>query len=120
MRIAPLVLSAVIAATATASAQALDCGQPPFRKPTLPSDISNLTLEQLRDIRSKVVNYSGAVDTYLNCMDAESEKLSRFMTKEQRARRDQDLNDLHERRREVQVQLNEIIRNFRARTGTDS
>lgn len=94
---------------------AADCGQPPYIAPEVPASADNITIDSLRDIRSAVVSYSANVDRYLTCMDREGEKLTRFMTKSQQTRRDEDLNAIHERRREVQIQINELIRAYRER-----
>ncbi|GHF16982.1 hypothetical protein GCM10017044_09170 [Kordiimonas sediminis] len=107
-----LALSVVFAATVSGSVSAEECGPQPIAKPTLPSG-TNATPEQMRAARDSVISYSNNVDEWLTCMDRRIAKLSPFMTKEQRERWQEDSADIHNQRRDLQVQLNEAIREYR-------
>lgn len=105
-------LLAGLAEIQTDSAFATDCGEPPMQGPIIPKG-ETATPDDLRIARESIVVYSGKVDTYLTCMDRRGAQLSPYMTKEQRSRYDEDLNAVHERRRQVQLDLNEQIRVWR-------
>jgi len=115
MRFSSIVASAVLStAVMASSALAIDCGQPPIKGPKLTAFYTGMTVETVTAMRNKVISYSANVDNYITCMDREGDKLIAFMGKQQRARRDEDLNALHETRRLVQVQMNDLIRSYRA------
>ena len=93
-------------------AYAADCGEPPIDMPVLPAG-STASAEDIRNARDAVLSYSATVDKYIACMDARGLKVAAFMTKEQKARRQDDLTDLHNERRDLQLALNEAIRDYR-------
>ncbi|PCI62577.1 MAG: hypothetical protein COB37_06700 [Kordiimonadales bacterium] len=94
---------------------AADCGEIPSNIPTVPLG-ENATAESIRATRTAVVSFSAAVDTYIDCMSAKGLVIAPYMTEEQRDRREEDLDNLHERRRTVQNKMNEAIRAFRRAT----
>lgn len=94
------------------SALAADCGEQPVDAPVVPSGEA-LTAESIRRARDEVLAYSEKVDAYINCMDEKGLKVAAFMTKEQKQRRQDDLAELHNDRRDLQIALNEAIREFR-------
>lgn len=97
------------------AAVAADCGEPPLDAPNVPVGES-ATSEQIRIARDAVLAYSSVVDEYIACMDSRSAKLVPYMTKEQISRRQEDINELHNTRRDIQIKLNEAIRAFRRQT----
>lgn len=109
-----LVLSLVAITTMTSMVTADDCGEPPLDQPPVPA--SAQTADEIRDARDAVLSYSGKVDKYIACMDQRIVKFAPYMTKEQVARRQDDLNDLHNSRRELQLALNDAIRAYRRNT----
>lgn len=109
-----LALSLVAATTMTSLVMADDCGEPPLDQPPVPA--SAQTADEIRDARDAVLSYSGKVDKYIACMDQRIVKFAPYMTKEQVARRQDDLNDLHNSRRELQLALNDAIRAYRRNT----
>jgi hypothetical protein len=92
--------------------QAMDCGQPPIVAPSVPDGATASTAD-IRAARDDVLAYSNEVDTYISCMDQAGLKVAPYLTKEQIARRQDDLNALHDDRRDLQLALNEAIRAFR-------
>lgn len=104
-----ITLSLLAATTAFA-----DCGEAPTPTFTIPSG-ETANADEIRTIRADVLKYSEQVDAYLACMDRTGLKLLPWMTKEQQTRREEDLTNLHNNRREVQIALNDAIRTYRAR-----
>lgn len=93
-------------------AYAADCGEPPLDMPVVPKG-ETASAEDIREARDAVLAYSEQVDKYIACMDARGLKIAAFMTKEQKARRQDDLTDMHNERRDLQLALNEAIRQYR-------
>lgn len=119
MRLSTIVASVLLSTTAMASsAAAIDCGQPPVKGPKLVAYSAGMTTATVTALRDKVIKYSANVDTYITCMDREGDKLIAFMGKAQQARRDEDLDAIHETRRLIQVQVNDLIRAYRAASRT--
>ncbi len=106
------VLLAGAAAIVAVPAQAKDCGPPPLDVPVVPAG-ATASAEDIRTARNMVLSYSNKVDEFLGCMENRTSKFAPYMTKEQIARRQEDLNDLHNDRRDLQIQLNEAIRAYR-------
>ncbi|NVJ99460.1 MAG: hypothetical protein HWE25_15010 [Alphaproteobacteria bacterium] len=94
------------------SVQGADCGEPPMAQPNVPEG-SVANADQIRDARDAVLAYSQSVDKYLTCMDQRASKLMPYLTKDQQARWDEDLTAVHERRRDLQIKMNEAIRSYR-------
>ena len=107
-------LSFVFAAALLGSmpAMALDCGEPPLEQPFVPSGV-NATSDDIRDARDAVLGYSKRVDEYLSCMDQRAAVIVPYLTKEQKTRWDEDLTNIHNTRRDLQIKLNEAIRAYR-------
>ncbi len=107
-------LSLVFAGLLLASAPAFsaDCGEPPMDEPPVPNG-ATADADQIRDSRDAIVDYSKKVDEYLTCMDQRAAKILPFLTKDQQARWDEDLAAVHERRRQLQIRMNEAIRAYR-------
>lgn len=97
-------------------AQAGDCGQPPIEPPLVPSGAS-ANASDIRKARDDVLAYSDKVDAFITCMERRGAAVAPYMTKEQIARRQEDLNELHNGRRDLQIALNEAIRAFRRQAG---
>ncbi|GER08217.1 hypothetical protein GCM10007972_17440 [Iodidimonas muriae] len=114
---ASLTLVAAFLLSGTAFA-APDCGDPPLNEPAIPQ-ASKATRESMLAGVNAVKAYSGAVDTWLTCKDRRSVEVFQWMSEEQRTRWEEDLNKVHERRVEVQRQMNEAIREFN-KVNTDS
>lgn len=95
--------------------QAKDCGQPPVDAPFVPSG-ETASAQDIRAARDLVLAFSGKVDEFISCMEQRSSLVTPYMTKEQIARRQEDLNELHNDRRDLQIKLNEAIRAFRRQT----
>jgi hypothetical protein len=91
---------------------AADCGEPPMDQPPVPSGEAAST-DDIRIARDAVIQYSRQVDEYLTCMDQRAPKIMPYLTKEQKVRWDEDLADVHERRRKLQIKMNEAIRSYR-------
>lgn len=106
-----IVLAGVLIAVSN-SAQAADCGEPPLDIPFVPSGDS-VSADAVRQARAAVLAYSGVVDKFIGCMDQRVNKVAPYMTKEQLARRQEDIDDLHNQRRDLQIKLNEAIRALR-------
>lgn len=107
-------LSLITAVAMTNAAVAEDCGEPPLDQPSVPELAQSA--EEIRAARDAVLAYSGTVDQYIECMDKRMVKFGPYMTKEQIARRQDDLNDLHNSRRDLQLSLNDAIRAYRRET----
>ncbi len=101
-----------LAAALSSPALAADCGEPPLDIPQVPSG-ETATPEQMRQAREAVISYSDKVDTWLTCMDNRSTRLAQYMTREQRARLTEDLNQVHLDRQSLQRTLNVEIRAYR-------
>lgn len=101
---------------AGSAASAADCGEPPLDMPFVPAG-ENATAEDIRAARSSVLAYSATVDEFIGCMERRTALVSPYMTKEQMERRQEDLNDLHNERRDLQIKLNEAIRAYRRLRG---
>jgi len=103
-----------IAAFAIGGSAALgvDCGEAPHAKLAIPNGDS-AEAENIRVARVAVVAYSNEVDKYLTCMDGRASRILPYLTKEQKIRWDEDLAALHEKRREIQTEMNLAIREFR-------
>lgn len=97
------------------AANAADCGEPPLDMPTVPAGAS-ADAAQIREARTSVLAYSATVDEFIACMERRTAMVSPYMTKEQIERRQADLNDLHNERRDLQIKLNEAIRAYRRAT----
>jgi len=93
-------------------AHAADCGEPPLDMPFVPSGDS-ISADAVRTARAEVLAYSGVVDKFIGCMDQRVAKVAPYMTKEQLTRRQEDIDDLHNQRRDLQIKLNEAIRALR-------
>lgn len=94
------------------SVNAADCGEPPLDMPFVPTG-ENASAEDIRTARTSVLAYSATVDEFIACMERRTALVSPYMTKEQIERRQNDLNDLHNERRDLQIKLNEAIRAYR-------
>ena len=108
------VFSAFVMGQAAAPAVAVDCGQPPVFQSELPP-IDSATAEQLRIGRVDVRAHSKAVTDWITCMDTRSRKVFVWMTDEQRDRWDEDVNDAHNARVDLERGINERIRAYNAR-----
>ncbi len=106
------VFSLALAALVALPAQAADCGQAPIDMPQVPNG-ATATAGDIRLARDRVLAYSATVDEFIACMERRATLVSPYMTKEQLTRRQEDLNDLHNERRDLQIKLNEAIRAFR-------
>jgi len=103
----------VIAALLTVSAPAVaDCGEPPIDIPTVPKGETAVSAS-IRTARDAVINFSKEVDDYLACMDQRAQLILPYLTKEQKARWDEDLANLHNKRRDLQTEMNMAIRSYR-------
>ncbi|WP_139167485.1 hypothetical protein [Kordiimonas lacus] len=91
---------------------AADCGEPPMDEPPVPNG-AVADADQIRDSRDAILEYSKKVDEYLTCMDQRAAKIMPYLTKDQQARWDEDLAAVHERRRQLQIRMNEAIRSYR-------
>ncbi len=107
-----LIVLATSIIAASASVTAVECGEPPLGTPTVPNGAS-ASADEIRDARTDVIAYSEKVDAFLACMDEKGPKLFPYMTKEQKFRWDEDLADLHNKRRDAQTAMNEAIRAYR-------
>lgn len=101
-----------IAALASVPVHAADCGQPPLDMPRVPNG-ATASADDIRQARDLVLAYSATVDEFISCMEQRTTLVAPYMTKEQISRRQEDLNDLHNERRDLQIQLNEAIRSYR-------
>lgn len=117
-----LIFSAVLllAGSAFASqALAQDCGAPPQDRPVLP-DGDKASSDELRDARAAVRTFSDAVDEWIACKDTRAKKVFTWMTDEQMARWNEDIDKVHEDRVALQRSMNDQIRAFNARTQGDN
>lgn len=94
------------------SAVAAECGEPPLAAPIIPNG-EHSEADDIRAARTAVVDYSAEVDKYLACMDSKASLVFPYMTKEQKSRWDEDLADVHNKRRDAQTAMNEAIRAYR-------
>lgn len=94
-----------------------DCGVPPLDEPSLPS-ASSITADTLKSVRDSTVVFSDRVDAYMACMDLRGRKLLPYLTKEQQTRWEEDLTEVHENRRQLQIALNDLIRAYRKQTAS--
>ncbi|MBL4790405.1 MAG: hypothetical protein JKY60_15840 [Kordiimonadaceae bacterium] len=97
------------------SSFAAECGEVPSNVPNVPLG-ENVTSASIRTARTAVIAFSAEVDAYINCMSDKGRIIGPYMTEKQRERREEDLDNLHERRRTIQNKLNEAIRAFRRAT----
>ena len=109
---AALMLSLSTVMTAPVNAVTESCGETPQTKPNVP-DGAGATVDDIRIARNRVLSYSNSIDAYLTCMDTRANLLLPYMTVEQKERWDEDLTNLHNDRRDVQLELNEAIRAYR-------
>ncbi len=98
-------------------AVAKDCGAPPQEKPNLPAAAS-ITAGELKKVRDGIISFSSEVDVYMTCMDERGKKLLPYLTKEQQTRWEEDLTEVHENRRQIQITLNDLIRAYRKQTAS--
>ncbi len=108
-RLVPLVATLVLLAGPVLAA--VDCGDPPMDEPAIPDGTRATRAEMLAAVKA-VKAYSDAVDTYLKCKDERSLTVFQWMNEAQRTRWNEDLDRVHQRRVEVQRQMNEAIRLF--------
>lgn len=108
-----ITLTAGISLASTAE----DCGEAPLDTPNLPS-LTSVTSDTLKSARDRTVVFSEKVDNYMGCMDRQGSKLLPHLTKEQQARWEEDLTEVHENRRQLQIALNDLIRSFRKQTAS--
>ncbi len=101
---------------ATNPVQAADCGQPPIDAPSVPTGERTITATEVRQARDAVLAYSSEVDKFIGCMDQRVTQIAPYMTKEQLTRRQEDIDTLHNQRRDLQIKLNEAIRAYRRQT----
>lgn len=99
-------------AFSSSAAFAADCGEAPIEAPSVPAG-ETAAADDIRAARLAVVQYSNRVDAYLTCMDERATRILPFLTKEQKLRWEEDLADVHEKRRDIQTQMNLAIRTFR-------
>ena len=111
MKIKILAISMIVALSGNA-AQAADCGEMPSDTPSVPNG-SAAGADDIRTARLSVVAFSNKVDAFLTCMDQRASRILPYLTKEQKARWEEDLANLHEKRRELQTEMNLAIREFR-------
>ena len=105
---------AIIGALMTLSGSAMAapyCGAPPGVEPAIP-DGTKVSKDGMLAGVNAVKAYSERVDGYLACKDQRAIEVFQWMNEEQRARWEEDLNAVHERRVELQRQMNESIRVF--------
>ena len=89
-----------------------DCGETPVMSGKVPAG-ETASADEIRAVRTSVLAWSDRVDQYIACMDRAGAKLLPWLTKEQQQRREEDLANLHNVRRETQIALNNAIRAFR-------
>jgi len=113
MKMKTKLLGLSLALTFTSSAAfSADCGEAPYKQPMIPNG-EMADAEDIRKARLAVVAYSNKVDEYLTCMDQRAPRILPFLSKEQKVRWDEDLAEVHEKRRELQTQMNLAIRAYR-------
>ncbi len=105
-------IATMLATSLSTSVFAAECGEAPLTMPSVP-DGASATAESIRSSRDAVLAYSTKVDAYLACMDNRSTVIQPYLTKEQKARWDEDLATLHNNRRDLQTKMNEAIRAYR-------
>jgi len=111
-----LLTVALLSGFSIGSALAADCGEMPIDTPAIP-DGAAAGADDIRDARNAVLEFSSRVDEYLTCMDSRAATILPYLKKEQQARWEKDLADLHDRRRELQTQMNAAIRAYRRSSG---
>ncbi|WP_374764474.1 hypothetical protein [Yunchengibacter salinarum] len=99
-------------ALSASPAEARVCGEPPLDGPVIP-DGAKADVDAMQQARDELLSYSESVDAYLSCMDERSSDLLPYLSKEQQNRWREDLNRLHETRRDLQISFNEEIREYR-------
>ena len=108
-RLVPLLAALMLLAGPALAA--VDCGDPPMDEPAIPDGTHANRAEMLAAVNA-VKAYSDAVDAYLKCKDERSLTVFQWMNEAQRTRWSEDLDRVHQRRVEVQRQMNEAIRLF--------
>lgn len=111
----PAILAAMLVFTGLPAAAAIDCGEPPLAMPAIPDGTRSVREDMLAGVDA-VKAYSDKVDAYLACKDERAMTVFQWMNEEQRARWNEDLDDLHQQRVELQRQMNEAIRVFNQST----
>ena len=112
-----IVYSIALTAGLSLAGIAEDCGEAPLDVPNLPS-LTSVTASTLKSARNRTVAFSERVDNYMGCMDLQGRKLLPYLTKPQQARWEEDLTEIHENRRQLQIALNDLIRSFREQTAS--
>ncbi len=102
----------MLADQASAQQRLRDCGEEPLDLPTIPGGEA-ISADIIRETRRAVLDYSDKVDAYLSCMDVRANTLFTYMTEKQRTQFNNDLADVHNRRRSLQIKMNEAIRAYR-------
>jgi hypothetical protein len=110
-----LLTAALLSGLTISSALAADCGEMPLDAPAIP-DGATAAADDIRDARNAVLEFSSKVDEYLTCMDSRAATILPYLKKEQQERWEKDLADLHDRRRDLQTQMNAAIRAYRRST----
>lgn len=105
------IVAASLLLAAPPAAAAIDCGESPVRMPAIPDGTKSVREDMLAGVEA-VKAYSDTVDAYLACKDERAMTVFQWMNEEQRARWNEDLDDLHQQRVELQRQMNEAIRVF--------
>jgi len=105
-------LIALVGTALSSPVLAQECGEPPLKGPSIPNG-ATADADDMRIARDGLLGFSKKVDSYLACMDQQGGKLLPYMTKEQQTRWDEDLNSVHNNRRDLQVKFNETIRAYR-------
>lgn len=120
MKLTPLMtslmigLSALAATDVTAQDRPTHCGATPSNPPVVP-DGSKATTDAILNARKSVLAYTDAVDAYIKCMESRARFIAPYMSKEQLTRYDEDMADLNNGLRELQISLNKAIRAYRAK-----
>lgn len=110
--LSPAILAAMLVFTGLPpAAAAIDCGEPPLAMPAIPDGTRSVREDMLAGVEA-VKAYSDRVDAFLACKDERAMTVFQWMNEEQRARWNEDLDDLHQQRVELQRQMNEAIRVF--------
>lgn len=112
--IAAFFLLSVTSASFSGTAKADDCGEPPYDKPFIPNGLS-ATREEIGTARDAVISYSEKIDIYIVCMEERTALLSPYMTKDQRSRWIDTLNELASERTDIQLAVNKQIRAWRGK-----
>ncbi|GAB4131322.1 MAG: hypothetical protein Kow00104_16850 [Rhodothalassiaceae bacterium] len=115
--VAILALAALAGTGLHAQSDMPDCGDPPGNEPAIP-DGGKAARDTMLDAVRAVKQYSEAVDAWLACKDQRALTVFQWMNEAQRQRWEEDLAAIHDRRVEVQRQMNEQIRIFNQRSGS--